>query len=142
MELARAHPGWPDGRPPPPGWVDPGHGWMIVSRVTRGGRQSTRNAIERDKRAISGHLGRHAPLERWELVIRTVPDTWCDRELSMRFLGTLTPDEHVADLAERQALYERRMAAAAEKRAKKALEARLRARAEQEQNRARGAREG
>jgi hypothetical protein len=136
--LGRQHPaGWPQTGP-----LANDRGWMVVSKVTRGGRKATMRAITNDRNQIQNHLNRHFPLERWQLQVATVPDTWCDRELYMRFLGTLTPEQDAADRAERRATYERKIAHAREKKARDALAARLAARAEMDANRAQGAKEG
>jgi hypothetical protein len=140
FELGRQYPAWPDGRKPPPGWVDNNHGWMIVSRVRKGGRQHTNDVMRRDRTDIVTWLDRHCPLERWQTRVHTLPDTWCDRDLYLRFLGTLTPAEHAQDRAERKAIYAKKQGLAAEKRAKRELEARLAARAEQEANQAKARR--
>jgi len=144
IALGRLHPAWPEARKPPAGWVEPNppRGWMLVSRVTKGGREATNRAIHNDATQIRNWLVRHAPLERWEIRVRTVPDTWCDRELYLRYLGTLTQAEHKADVAERKAAYAAKQAKIAERKAKRALEARLAARAAQDANRDSGRRRG
>lgn len=133
MELGRQYPAWPNARKPPPGYeVDPARGWMLISRVTRGGKKTTMTAITKDRYEIQMWLKRHRPLERWQFSIRTVKDTWAERELFMRFLGILTEEEDTLDRKETRSRWEARQLAIKEKKAKTALEARLKARAEQE----------
>jgi hypothetical protein len=139
IDLGRQYPAWPNGQKPPPGYqVNPDLGWMLVSRVTRGGKRTTTLAITRDEWEIRRDTERLNPLERWQFARRTVKDTWCERELYMRFLGTLTLEQDVVDRAERKARYERRLEISKEKKAQAALDARNRARAEEEANRAKG----
>lgn len=130
FEIGRLHPGARDND----------RGWMVVSKATKGGRAATSRAVINDRNAIITHLERWYPLERWELRVVTVADTWCDRELYMRYLGELTPEQDVADRAERRAAWERKMARSREKKARAALDARLRAQAEQSANRDKAAR--
>jgi hypothetical protein len=139
FELGRQFPAWPNGHKPPLGYeVDPERGWMLVSRVTRGGKETTNAAIRRDLRDIRSWLDRNCPLERWQMAVRTVPDTWAQRELFLRFLGTLSEAEDAIDRKERRARWEERERVSKEKKAKRALEARLAARAQEEANRAKG----
>jgi hypothetical protein len=139
FELGRQFPVWPNGRKPPPGYqVDPDRGWMIVSRVTRGGKATTLKAINYDRWDINRRLDSEFPLERWQTAQRTIPDTWAQRELYLRFLGTLTEEEDALDRKERRERHEARQVLINENRAKKALAARLAARAEMEANQAKG----
>jgi hypothetical protein len=141
FEMGRQYPAWPDGRKPPDGYeVDPQRGWMIVSRVTRGGKQATLKAIMHDRNQIQAWLDRRCPLERWQMAMRIIPDTWAQRELYLRFLGTLTPEEDALDRKERSERHQVRMARGKEAKAKRMLEARLAARAEQEANQAKARR--
>lgn len=135
MELGRLHPAWPDGRKPGPGWVDLNHGWMLVSSIRVGGPRATFKIIHSDEQSIYRYAKRDHPLERWQCRIRTLPGTWRDRDLYLRFMGTLTPEEDEADRAERKALYAKRQQIIADKKTKKQLEARLGALAEQEKRR-------
>ena len=98
--------------------------WMLASRVTKGGCRARAEVIARDRVKISGYVQRNYPLERWQLRQILVPDTYCDRELYMRFLGTLTPEEDALDRKLRRERYDALLAKAAENKAKRALKAR------------------
>jgi hypothetical protein len=108
FELGRAHP----------------NQWMLVSEVKQGGCRARQIRIQNDRQTIQNYVERHWPLERWQLKTITISDTWCDKELYMRFLGELTPEEDARDRAERRARHEARMGRAVQNKAKRAQEAR------------------
>lgn len=115
FELGRQHPGQ----------------WMKVSEVKKGGCRERTRAIGRDRASIEAYLERRVPLERWQLRVVTLPDTWCDRELYMRFLGTLTVEEDQRDRAERKARYAARQGLILAKKAERAQAARRKAQEEE-----------
>jgi hypothetical protein len=128
MELGRLHPGQ----------------WMLVAKVTKSTPKVSLRAINRDRNQIEGWLERHASLERWELRTITVAGTICDRELYMRYLHTLTPEEDAEDRRQRREASAARMVVVRANRERRAAEARRRA-AEDEaaaQVRIRGRRRG
>ena len=88
--------------------------WMLCSRVTKGGCRARAEVIHKDRTSIEGYLKRHFPCERWQLRQIIVPGTHCDRELYMRYLHTLTPEEDVLDRKRRREIHEQRMAVGAE----------------------------
>lgn len=105
--------------------------WMMVSEVKKGGCRARLEAIQRDRNRIEGHLNRQCPLERWEIRQVTLDGTWCDRELWMRYLGELTPEEDARDRAQRRAKWEARTAKVIANRERKAQAARDKAREEE-----------
>lgn len=114
-----------------PGRRDNDAGWAIVSEVRKKGRAESNSIIKRDRLAISDYLRKHHPLERWQLQIVTVKDTWADKELYLRYLGEVTPEQDAADRIARRARYDAMQAKAAERKAERALAARAEALREQ-----------
>lgn len=102
-------------------------GWMLVSRVVKGGCKARSAAINRDRSSIDSYVNRNWPLERWQLRMVTISGTWCDRELYMRFLGTLTPEEDALDRKRRKEYWEARQGKIIENKAKRAAAAREKA---------------
>lgn len=123
-----------------PGRRDNKVGWAIVSEVKGKGRVESLHTIKRDRERIRLHLERRHPLERWQLQIVTIPDSWADKQLYIRYLGELTPEEDALDRKERRARWEAMMARRDEKRAERALAARAEAIRESERLRASPAR--
>lgn len=119
IEVGRVHPARWD--PIRGDWIG---GWMKVSEVKKGGCKARREAIRRDKSRIEGWLDRYAPLERWQLRTVTVEGTWCDMELYLRYVETLTPEQDRADRQARRARWAARQAVVNENRARRAQEAR------------------
>lgn len=110
--------------------------WAIVSEHWKGGKRETHRLIYSDRRNIEQWLARNCPLEDWEFRIDTKRDTWCHRQLRIRFMGELTYAEAAKKAAERQRRQDFRTKRTAENRALRAIEARNAALAEQERNRA------
>ena len=108
FELGRQHPGQ----------------WMMVSKIIKGGCKERTLRIQNDRQTILNYADRNFPLERWQLRVITVQGTWCDRELYMRFLGELTPEEDAQDRAERRARWEAHQGKIKENKARRAQEAR------------------
>lgn len=106
-------------------------GWMLVSEIRQGGCKARLAAILRDRAGIERRLERDAPLERWQLRTITVVGTHCDRELYLRYLCTLTPEEDAMDRVARRKRWEAREALRAEKREQRAKAARDTAREEE-----------
>jgi hypothetical protein len=102
-------------------------GWMLVAVVKKGGPRARRNRIEDDRHAIQAYSNLHWPLERWQVRSVTLSGTWCDMELYLRFLGTLTPEEDALDRKQRREAYQARLAKTAEKKRRLAQEAREKA---------------
>jgi hypothetical protein len=119
VELARQNPPWenPEGE-----FVG---GWVLCSRVTgsakRGSRETHRRILA-DQKSLQRYVERKFPLERFQVSVVTVADTWCDRELYVRYLYTLTVEEDILDRKRRREHYEWMMRRREEKKA----EARLR----------------
>jgi hypothetical protein len=90
----------------------PEDGWAKIAEYKGGkdgGKVATRNLIRNDEQKIRRHLMLYHPLEWWEFSLRMVPDTWADRELRVRFIGTLTPEEALKLKAGRQLLADREL---------------------------------
>lgn len=102
-------------------------GWMLVAEVKKGGCKDREQRIETDRDTIQIHLNKFFPLEVWELRRVTVAGTWCDRELYMRYLGTQTLEERELKIKLRRETWELRRAKSAEKKARRAREARQKA---------------
>jgi hypothetical protein len=115
FELGRMHPGQ----------------WMKVGEYKKGGPRARRDLINRDRGTIARYIDRYWPLERWQLRKVTLDGTWCDRELYMRFVGTLTPEEDAIDRQRRAVEYEARMKRAVENKARRAAAARQKAQEEE-----------
>lgn len=102
-------------------------GWMLVAEVTKGGPRARRARMLNDRNQIQSYAKRHWPLERWQLRSIIIEGTWCDRQLYMRFLGELTPEEDALDRKRRREWYDGHVAKVAENKRKRAAEARERA---------------
>jgi hypothetical protein len=102
-------------------------GWMLVSEVKKGGPRARRARITGDRNSIELYVEKHWPLERWQLRTVTLAGTWCDKELYMRFLGTLTPEEDALDRKQRRERYEARLGKIAENKRIRAQQAREKA---------------
>jgi hypothetical protein len=105
--------------------------WMKVSEAKKGGCKRRRQDMENDRQTIRWHLDRFYPLERWQLKVVTLDGTWCDRELYIRFLGELTPEQDAADRAVRAETQAARMAQRAINRERREQQARDKALEEQ-----------
>lgn len=101
--------------------------WAKVAEIKKGGPRATRAAIGNCRGSFLYFIKRDWPLERWEVQVVTVPQTWNQRELWARFIGTLTPEEHERDLADRKARYEDKMRRTRNNKERRAAEARRRA---------------
>jgi hypothetical protein len=99
-------------------------GWMLVSEVKKGGPRARQARIESDRWSIKQYVDKHWPLERWQLRTVTLVGTWCDKELYMRFLGTLTPEEDALDRKQRREAWEARQVLIGDNRRRRAQEAR------------------
>ena len=115
FELGRQHPGQ----------------WMLVSEAKKGGPKARTRIIQNDREKIRGFLWRQHPLERWETRCVTVSGTWCDRELYLRYLYTLTPEEHELDLKHRREKQRAHEAKVRENKERRAREARAKAQREE-----------
>lgn len=102
--------------------------WMKVAEAKRGGCRHRLDVIQKDRRRIDVYLMRTVPLERWELRQLTLEGTWCDRELWIRYLHTLTPEEDAEDRRIRRLVWEQRRAVSNANKIRKAQEARDKAR--------------
>ena len=102
-------------------------GWMLVSEIKKGGPRARQRAIKNDKSYIMRYVERYWPLERWQTRILTVPETWCDKQLYIRFLGTWTPEEAELERKQRSEKYQRDQLKAVENRRKRAQAAREKA---------------
>jgi hypothetical protein len=101
--------------------------WMLVSEIKKGGPRARRARINSDRQSILTYADLHWPLERWQVRTVTLAGTWCDKELYMRFLGELTPEEDALDRKQRREDYEAKQAKAAENKRRRAQEAREKA---------------
>lgn len=102
-------------------------GWALVAEVKKGGPLNRQRSIERDKNYLKLYVNKYWPLEWWQTRILTVPETWCDKQLYIRFLGMLTPEEKAVMVKERKEKYQRDQITANENRARRAREAREKA---------------
>lgn len=105
------------------GRIHPGQ-WMLVSEIKKGGPRARQARMQSDRNSIESYVERYWPLERWQLRTVTIAGTWCDKELYMRFLGELTPEEDALDRKQRREDYQARLAKAAENKRRRAQEAR------------------
>jgi hypothetical protein len=97
---------------------------MLVSEIKKGGPRARQARMQSDRNSIQCYVERYWPLERWQLRTVTIAGTWCDKELYMRFLGELTPEEDALDRKQRREDYQARLAKAAENKRRRAQEAR------------------
>jgi hypothetical protein len=104
---------------------------MKVAEAKKGGCKERKRVIGNDRTRIEAYLNKHHPLERWQLRTVTLDGTWCDRELYLRFLGELSPEEDAEDRARRYAAYQDRLGVINDNKARRAQEARDRAREEE-----------
>jgi hypothetical protein len=122
VELARQNPPWerPDGE-----FVG---GWVLCARIKyahgRGSKETWR-LINNDKDRLWNYVDKAFPLERFQLSICTVADTWCDRELFIRYLYTLSVEEDILDRKRRKERFEARMRRRMELKAERRLAAAL-----------------
>ena len=122
FELGREHPAvWNHGTQEYDG------GWMLVSRIVKGGCKARLHRINSDREGINQYVARHWPCERWQLRLVTVAGTWCDRELYMRFLGTLSPEANELDRRQHKERYDAMMALSRERKAERMAAARRQA---------------
>jgi hypothetical protein len=68
-----------------------------------GGKVEATHSARLDKERIKRYIERTAPLERWTTRIIVCAGTWGDRQLWLRFDGTLTPEEDRIDREQRRA---------------------------------------
>jgi hypothetical protein len=101
--------------------------WMMVGEYKKGGPKFRRLAIRNDRRSIENYVHRWWPLERWELSQIVLTGTWCDRELYMRFLGELTPEEDALDRKKRRERWDELQVKRAENKVRREAEARAKA---------------
>jgi len=102
-------------------------GWALISEIKKGGPRARRDAIRRDKVNVQEFVKRHWPLEWWESRIITIPETWCDKQLYLRYLGVRTPEEVALEAKVRSERYTAIMAKAVENKARRAAKAREKA---------------
>jgi hypothetical protein len=112
FELGRQHPGQ----------------WMLVAKIDKGGCKDRARRIESDRMRILNYLQRYLHLENWEVRRVTVSGTWCDRELYMRYLGEWTEEEYQLEMKRRRERYEAKQGLIAANKARRAQEARDKAR--------------
>jgi hypothetical protein len=108
-------------------------GWMLVAEAKKGcgGPKARSLMIQRDREQIRVYLDRHHPLERWQTRQLTISGTWADRELYLRFLGELSPEENILDRKRRAEVIAARLAQQRENKARREAAAREKARLEE-----------
>jgi hypothetical protein len=98
IEIIRDHPArWDDDREQFVG------GWYLIAEYKTGGRTAQVGAAKRDADMLGRWLKRNVPLELWEIRTRYIPDTWFHRQLWVRFLGVLTPEQYAREKANHRA---------------------------------------
>lgn len=76
--------------------------WIKAAEVKQGGCKARQEKIARDRERINRFLEKYHRLERWQIRQVTLENTWCDKELWIRYLYTLTPEEDARDRQERK----------------------------------------
>jgi len=120
INLGLANPAWWDEDNQE--WVG---GWMLVAQIKHGGWKERSYRIKLDKGSLHRWLLERRPYEKWQLALGT-GEGWV-RNLYMRFLYVMTPEEYVLDKKRRREIYDNIQARGRELKAERELEARLRA---------------
>jgi hypothetical protein len=98
--------------------------WALIAEYKKGGCRARQAVLDKDRRRMNQWLKRNFPLERWEIKQVTLAGTHCDRQLFIRYLGFLTPEEDAIDRERRREIYWARRERARERKAVQAIQAR------------------
>lgn len=67
--------------------------WAKIAVYKGSNRKKILNEARASRARVWRFLQTQCPLEEWKVSVRPTPDTWCDRELWCKYVGTMTPEE-------------------------------------------------
>lgn len=81
--------------------------WACIAVFDEGSPGRTQTRMQSVSGEVNRYLRKYYPLEIWDISRRTIPDTWCRRELWVRYNGEVTPEQALEAKNARRALWEK-----------------------------------
>lgn len=101
--------------------------WALVAVFDEGSPKYTSSRVQTVSGELWRYLTRTFPLEVWEVSRRKVPDSWCRREIYVKYHGEVSPEVAAEMRAARRAIWAKGRENGAEKRAAREALIRIRA---------------
>ncbi len=113
--------------------------WAKIAEYKGSNRKQTLNQQRAARARLWRWLLLNYPLEDWKVSTRMTPDTWGDRELWVSYRGTLTPEEALKLVQQRQEAYSNKIQRSGDLKADRQARQRMRAMLAERENRRRSA---